>query len=130
MKIFVSEKGYRPIEHLYGLIVMSLSDSSNEYFFDVTENKTIPIFLKKELKNTIDLNKGFIETIVKLFYSDVYVGNPGGWKKFIIRIRCALFRKITITIRPGKVTKASGYFSKGNISLITILKAIFQIEFS
>ncbi|MDC3312009.1 hypothetical protein OAW28_05085 [Alphaproteobacteria bacterium] len=108
---------------------MSLSDDSNEYFFNIRNKTKIPAFADRDLEKIIKSDKGFLERLYKLFCSDVYIGNSGGWEKLVIRARCAIFRKITVSIRPGKVTKASGYFSRRKIGFSTIVKNFISNKF-
>ena len=136
IKVLIFEKGYRPKENYYGLLLASINNVHYQSkliknFFseslDISALKIIDFDLlrfKKSKKNKI---KNFYKNFLFLYNSDLVFGD------FPILLRCFLFilnwKGNYICIPPGKITKAIGYFKEKKLPFLKILKNFIAYKF-
>lgn len=128
MKIVYYTNSIRPFnENLLGFI--SISKSNPHYKTHIiTSDKNLMYVMKlikeNEAKN-IDVisDSSFCKQVSVLFNANIIMGSGKGIYKQISRIFSLLNRdRVNIKVRPGKVTKASGFIQTGKTNILYLFK--------
>lgn len=135
-KVIIFEKGHRPKENYYGLLLAAINNSNtqskliNRIFNsskDILEFKFFELDLLKSKSSKKNIIKNFFINFYYLYRSNLVFGN------FPIYLRLLLFilnwKGNYICIPPGKITKATGYFKENNFSILKILKNLISYKF-
>ena len=128
MKIVYFTNTIRPFnEHLLGFICICKSNPHYKSYI-ITSNKNrmyvMKLIKENEAKNVEVISESsFCKQVSVLFNANITMGSAKGIYKQISRIFSMLNKgRINIKVRPGKVTKASGFIQTGKTNISYLLK--------
>lgn len=125
--IIIYLSGYRPHEHLQGLIYLAKADKKNRF-----------VFIKSILYSSYSINSDFNFTsapslrnillnLLTIRQSHLIFGSPSLLVRIILKL--SLWNGYLISILPGKITKGVGFFKNQRLSLAKILKNALTTNF-
>lgn len=132
MNIVIFSDSIRPFEHIIGLIDISKISKKHRVFF-ITKNKDLYKKIEDRTNNISNIFNHFQNALHDVFLilsADLIFGSPNNWRKQFLRLTSIFMRKrYSIHLRPGKVTKPSGFLSNYKESLKNLFVQYVSYKF-
>ena len=114
MKIVIFADSIRPFEHITGLATIAEKTKNHKIIF-ISKSKSLCKKINIRTKNIPNISNYVQKASRDIFLilsADILFGSPDNWRKQILRFTSMFMRRrYSIHLRPGKVTKPSGFLS-------------------